>query len=162
MRKSFLAFLSNIRCVEVGVGRGDNAIAMLSSIPHAKFYLVDSYDVNNSTFQFGRIFTLEERSEFINDLKKNLEPFKDRAKLLILDSAEAAKRFPDDYFDFVYIDGQHEYISVLNDLKSWFPKIKRGGLISGHDYGCAGVNRALEEYFIDGVINEAEDWYAIK
>lgn len=162
MRQSFIRFAENLKCAEVGVGRGANALNMLESFPMAKFYLIDSYDVNNSTFQFGKILTLEERSTFINELKVKLEPFKDRAKLLILDSVEASKRFPDEYFDYVYIDAQHEYDSVLRDLRAWFPKVKGGGVLGGDDCDTDGVRRAINDFFVDGVLKIDRDWYLIK
>lgn len=162
MRHSFIKFAENIKCAEVGVGKGSNALNMLESFPMAKFYLVDSYDVNNSTFQFGKVFTLEERSTFINELKAKLEPFKDRVRLMIVDSEEAARRFPDEHFDYVYIDSQHEYDSVKRDLRAWFPKVKKGGTFGGDDYDVESVRRAVTDYFVDGVLTADRDWYLIK
>jgi hypothetical protein len=45
-----------------------------------------------------------------------------------------ATRFPDHYFDFVYVDARHDYKAVLEDLRAWWPKVKRGGIFAGHDY----------------------------
>lgn len=42
--------------------------------------------------------------------------------------------FEDDYFDFIYIDADHTYEAVKSDLESWYPKLKKGGIMSGHDY----------------------------
>jgi len=42
---------------------------------------------------------------------------------------------PDEHLDFIYIDGDHSYAGVLRDLAAAYPKVKRGGLIMGHDYG---------------------------
>lgn len=49
-------------------------------------------------------------------------------------TTECAKRFPDHYFDFVYVDARHDYKAVLEDLRAWWPKVKRGGIFAGHDY----------------------------
>lgn len=49
-------------------------------------------------------------------------------------SYEASLEFPDEYFDFVYIDAAHDYDSMVEDIKAWWPKLKKGGLFSGHDY----------------------------
>jgi len=45
--------------------------------------------------------------------------------------------------DMVFIDADHSYEGVHNDILKWLPKVKSGGIISGHDYGLnpAGVNR---------------------
>jgi predicted O-methyltransferase YrrM len=66
------------------------------------------------------------------------------------DSARSAEGFPDSYFDFVYIDACHEYEAALADIKAWLPKVKKGGVISGHDYHLefAGVIKAVQEVFV--------------
>jgi hypothetical protein len=45
-----------------------------------------------------------------------------------------AKTFPDQYFDWVYIDANHTYEAVYADLHAYFPKIKDDGFIIGHDF----------------------------
>lgn len=50
-------------------------------------------------------------------------------------SADAAAEVPDQSLDFAYIDGNHVFDAVLEDLTVWAPKVKRGGIICGHDYG---------------------------
>ena len=50
----------------------------------------------------------------------------------------------------IYIDGSHEYQDVLDDIKSWYPKVKSGGIMYGDDYPYFdGVRRAVDEYFGD-------------
>lgn len=49
-------------------------------------------------------------------------------------SYEASLSFPDEYFDFIYIDAAHDYDSMVVDLNAWWPKLKKGGIFSGHDY----------------------------
>ncbi len=66
-------------------------------------------------------------------------------------SAEAAALFPDDYFDWIYVDGDHVYEAVRADLELFDPKVRPGGLIAGDDYGQAGwwkdgVTRAVDEF----------------
>ena len=49
--------------------------------------------------------------------------------------AEAAVlSFPDDFFDWIYIDAGHEFTNVMRDLRLWFPKLKSGGMIAGDDF----------------------------
>ena len=72
-------------------------------------------------------------------------------------SYEASLSFPDEHFDFIYIDAAHDYDSVVEDLNAWWPKLKPGGLFSGHDYfpdtriwrgkEC-GVYKAVNEFVI--------------
>ena len=70
-------------------------------------------------------------------------------------SVDAATLFPDQYFDLVFIDADHHYEEVLSDIKAWWPKIKKGGVLSGHDYGGKkiGVKQAVNEYFGENEIN---------
>ena len=49
-------------------------------------------------------------------------------------SVEGSTRYPDGYFDFIYIDAAHDYTSVRRDLEAWWPKLSEGGIFSGHDY----------------------------
>ena len=70
-------------------------------------------------------------------------------------SIEAAKQFDDEYFDYIYIDAAHTYEEVKNDLIAWYPKVKTGGILAGHDYladervwrgTICGVKKAADEF----------------
>jgi hypothetical protein len=60
--------------------------------------------------------------------------FEGRFKVLRMTSEEASKHVDDESLDFVYIDANHDYSHVCEDLFYWYPKVKKGGLMSGHDY----------------------------
>lgn len=62
-------------------------------------------------------------------------------------SVEGATKFEPKQVDFVYIDAAHDYKSVLEDLVAWTPKIKRHGIIAGHDFEWPGVGKAVREFF---------------
>jgi hypothetical protein len=49
-------------------------------------------------------------------------------------TTEAATLVPDNHFDFVFIDADHAYASVRQDIIDWLPKVKPGGWLCGHDY----------------------------
>jgi len=73
-------------------------------------------------------------------------------RVLRLKSEEAAPLFPDKYFDLVFIDAMHDYENVKKDIGLWFPKVKPGGVLAGHDYGNRrqpGVKKAVDEIFTD-------------
>lgn len=69
-------------------------------------------------------------------------------------SDAAASQFADKSVDFVFIDANHEYQFVKDDINAWLPKIKPGGIIAGHDYNAEhpGVLQAVPEIFGDRVI----------
>lgn len=63
-------------------------------------------------------------------------------------SAEMAKYVPDNTLGCAYLDADHSYNSVLNDLINYYPKVVNGGIISGHDFlnMTYGVNAAVKEF----------------
>ena len=67
-----------------------------------------------------------------------------------MDSVLAANYFWNNYFDLVFIDACHLYDCVMNDIVAWYPLVKPGGWVTGHDYGVRqhhGVKEAVDEYF---------------
>jgi len=82
-----------------------------------------------------------------------LRRFGERSSVWRQTSAEAAERIPRATLDFVYIDARHDYESVREDLGLWYPRLRPGGLLAGHDYvegtfaeGTFGVKRAVDEF----------------
>ena len=61
-------------------------------------------------------------------------------------SAERANDFEDESLDVVYIDASHEFVDVDTDIKMWRPKLKKGGLLAGHDYCVSKEERKMEKY----------------
>lgn len=49
-------------------------------------------------------------------------------------SPAAADDFPDGFFDFIYLDARHDYTSVMIDLLTFWPKLRKDGLFAGHDF----------------------------
>ena len=72
-----------------------------------------------------------------------------RAHLMEMTTHEAAALLPDESFDFVFIDADHSYEGVLEDIVDWKPKVREGGWILGHDFapGFPGVEQAVTEAF---------------
>lgn len=127
---------NKIVACEVGVQYGLNAVNMLKARDNLDLVGVDDFRDNDG--KLGK------------DIEKiaqdNLAPYGDRMKLIKGDSVEAAKDFPNEYFDFVYIDASHEYQDVLDDMKAWFPKVKQMGMLAGHDSFMLEVKRAICDF----------------
>ncbi len=75
-----------------------------------------------------------------------VEEYKDKITWIRKMSADAAEDIEDDSLDFVYIDANHRFDYVLQDIRTWFPKVKPGRVISGHDYNYHEVAAAVEAY----------------
>jgi ADP-heptose:LPS heptosyltransferase/GR25 family glycosyltransferase involved in LPS biosynthesis len=69
-----------------------------------------------------------------SEAMKNIEGFEDRAIMVRASSEVASSMFEDESLDFVYIDANHAYDWVVQDIKLWYPKVKKGGVLWGHDY----------------------------
>jgi len=82
------------------------------------------------------------------------------------DSIEASKLFSDNEIDFVFVDANHSYEAVIEDLKHWYPKLKPGGIIAGHDFWADSVRSAVLTFFKDKNLNvnraSQSCWVAIK
>ncbi len=64
-------------------------------------------------------------------------------------SVGASRQFVDGSLDFVFLDADHEYDAVTADIAAWWPKIRHGGILAGHDFSdeYPGVQRAVTERF---------------
>jgi hypothetical protein len=91
-----------------------------------------------------------------------------RVKVLRYPSVEAAKMFEDGAFDFVYIDALHDEAHVYEDCMAWFPKVRKGGVLAGHDLSLESVHSAMERFSlnVNHIYHKTEDtpssWYLIK
>jgi predicted O-methyltransferase YrrM len=74
---------------------------------------------------------------------KNLSKFNGRFKLIRSDSAAGASQVEDGSLDFVFIDADHSEKCASADIKAWLPKVKKGGLLCGHDYNWDPVRDAV-------------------
>jgi hypothetical protein len=97
----------------------------------------------------GLIF-LVDKWDNPNELKHCVALLKDNLyHILIGDSVKESESLPGRSLDWVYIDAGHSYAEVKADFEAWFPKVRKGGIVSGHDYGdndCIGVKEFIDEY----------------
>ena len=75
----------------------------------------------------------------------------DRRIMVVADSVNAANLIQNESLDFVYIDAGHDHESVRKDLDCWYPKVRWGGVFSGHDYRGTfhehkGVKKAVDDF----------------
>jgi len=143
-----------IIAAEVGVYEGINAKFMLLGCNKLKLYLVD--DWSNIVVYTGGPRQSPETMQVIQGIAKfNLRTCcsDDRVTFTGKNSADSAKDFPDGFFDYVYIDGDHLYESVKLDLQLWYPKVKKGGVLGGHDVLMVEVSTALDEFIRENKID---------
>jgi len=135
--------------VEIGTWKGKSAIFMAEKIKNSKkkisFYTIDLFE-NNEKNDHSNLIDV---NDLFLEAQKNINPVKDFVKIIKGSSHEIHKDFKDESIDFLFIDGCHTYEGVKKDLQLWYPKVKKGGVISGHDYNeiTAGIKPAVDEFF---------------
>jgi hypothetical protein len=143
----------NLVGAEIGVEHGLNAKTMLRFLPIKKLYLIDPYQQKSGDTYF-------------NEAKRFLRKYENKIEFIRKTSENAINEIPND-LDFVYIDGSHEYEIVKRDILLYYDKIKKGGIIGGHDFWAdqIGVCKAVLDFTNENKIKlwgGLTDWWFIK
>jgi len=117
--------------VEIGVFKGEFSKTILSGWG-GRLYMVDPWRGLGNDY-IDRT-NHKHHSSIYEDAMKSIDGYEDRGIMIRALSSEAVDLFEDNTLDFVYIDGNHAYNSVKQDLELWWPKLKKGGIMSGHDF----------------------------
>jgi predicted O-methyltransferase YrrM len=144
--------------IEIGVFRGENAKSILETVNIKKLYLIDPYQ----PYIENHFLSEPQAAEEIMFAK--LKPFWNQVSFIKLKSHDAITMIPEQV-DFVYIDGDHNYDTVKNDIEMYAARIKKGGIIGGHDISSADVCRAVQEYAREnwlGIFIVPPDWFMQK
>ena len=125
---------------EVGVLDGDYAITLCREIPGLKYYGIDNWHVAEGMPNH------KHRGKYEHVLEI-LKPY--NATVIRKLSMEAVNEFENNSLDFVYIDANHQFDSVVEDIIHWTKKVRKGGIVAGHDYeesNTKGVIPAVDGY----------------
>jgi len=162
--------------VEIGVLYGENAVNILNNLNVKQLFCIDIWEQSNVDF-FNKLHDRGIIRDSYSVAIKNFRPYMDRVVIVKDYSFNAGKHFLDIYgygfFDFVYIDGDHSFEGVKKDLETFFPLVKKGGVLGGHDfcnyyisYGSfMGVIRAVTEFCYEHGLDyfvESTDWWIQK
>jgi len=154
---------------EVGVLDGRLSQVLLNYRADLYLYMVDMWDV-----PYARYAESESQAAVMTaDSTRKTRRHAELATCFALDrrairqglSVEVAKTLEDGSLDAVFIDADHTDAGVTEDLEAWVPKVKRGGLIAGHDYGDGqwGVTAAVDRFFPERVETGADRvWWTWK
>jgi hypothetical protein len=143
------------KCAEVGIGYGFHAKEILENTNLNHLYLIDPmiYYLNdgftNDVIKFGGFDKLEK------NIKTHLSSHNDRYTWFRQPSLTITnEQIPDESLDSVFIDGDHSYESVSNDLTFWWKKLRSNGWMLGDDYSTfPDVRRAVNEFAITNNLN---------
>ena len=138
--------------VEVGSWKGASAsymaVEILNSGKKIKFDCVDTW--NGSEEHINPLSNFYEpllatHDGLFNKFLENIDPIRSVISPIRSTSSEAAATYNDESLDFVFIDASHDYDNVCNDILKWYPKVKIGGILAGHDYNHPPVRRAVDD-----------------
>jgi SAM-dependent methyltransferase len=161
----------NLVGCEIGVAHGFNIVYFLDSLPNVKTIIaIDPfvvYDITGAKQGTPGIFLSQNNADNIREMfVKNIHPYNDRVKFIHASSQDAAADIENNSLDYIFIDGEHSYESVADDLKNYHNKVRPGGIISGHDFSWPGVQHAVFEFIADTGIDlkfcDNDVWYWIK
>ena len=155
---------SSVGC-EIGVWKGDFSVQILETVEPRELHLVDPWwfadEAGYVQAWYGGALarTQDDMDQIYEGVKRRLRVPIDQGIVVIhrSESATVAITFADDYFDWVYIDGNHVYEYVMADLVGFTPKVKHGGLVTGDDYANRGwwedgVRRAVDQFVASGAV----------
>lgn len=114
---------------EIGVETGAYSEFLCKANPDLKLYSIDAWTAYAGWNDYNSQDRLDEVYE---GAKKRLAPY--NCEIIKAFSMDAVKMFEDNSLDFVFIDGAHDLRSVIDDISSWSKKVRKGGIISGHDF----------------------------
>lgn len=125
----------NLVVAEVGVAYGDFSKKIFEIMRPDKFYAIDIFDESTKDFWGNDILEKSDMNRlewYKRRFLKEIETGRFEIKRGL--SWEVLAEFPDDYFDYVYLDAAHDYNSVSKDIEVLKRKVKNGGVLQFNDY----------------------------
>lgn len=156
------------RILEVGswLGTGSTRVILdeLSSISGSKLYCVDTWKGSPNVIRHQQIV---EEYDVLSTFRHNVkEACADNLVCqLIMTSRDAAAIIADTQFDLIFIDGDHSYAQTNEDIAMWRQKVRKGGILCGHDCECRPVGslreRILAARDVDSIDGDGSSFLAI-
>lgn len=149
-------FPSGSHFVEIGVWKGKSAsymaVEILNSKKKIQFDCIDTWEGSEEHLDVGgEAFEpnlLTNKDWLWESFLSNISAVKTVINPIRKHSLEAVDLYGDNSLDFVFIDAAHDYENVTKDIQAWFPKVKDGGIIAGHDYTWGPeVKKAADDFF---------------
>lgn len=156
-------------CAEIGVHEGQFSGRIIRRLEPERLHLIDPWKHEESEKYHDSWYGgLGPDGQSVMDwryesIKKQFDSQISTGQVVIHRdySSNVAGSFDDEYFDWIYIDGNHQYDFVKQDLDRYYPKVKVGGFLAGDDYGSEGwwqngVQKAVDEFVAQSVDRRLE------
>ena len=130
--------------VEIGTYLGNNARSMLEHMNIEKLYIIDPYE----RYEQYTCYPDKDFEKVYHAAQKKLASYENKIVWIKKHSNSAINDIPQ--ADYIYIDGNHSYEYVLNDMQNYWPKIKNNGILAGHDIANKkSVKKAYDQFLTD-------------
>lgn len=126
-----LSLEENLVGLEIGTSWGHSTNFFMEMLPGLVMHAVDPYE---------KYEQMDDTEQAYESFQKIMELHPNKIILHRKRSDDAVDDFEDEMFDFIFIDGFHSYDQVKKDIINYYPKLKEGGHIFGHDYKGWGTN----------------------
>jgi hypothetical protein len=132
---------------EIGVARGEYSECLMNANPTMKLYGVDPHTTYGGYKDYALNSTMHKLRDEAHARLDRFPGYEFVEKF----SMDAVKDFEDESLDFVYIDANHDGPHVTEDVTEWAKKVRKGGVVSGHDYGR--VRSLTDRYDVVNSVN---------
>jgi hypothetical protein len=143
---------------EVGVQSGSHAKQILQAWTSCeRFHLVDLWG-HQENYKDVANFHQSKQDELFQATQNLLQPWREIVTFHRMLSTQAAQQIPDQSLDFVYVDARHDYCGVTEDIRAYYPKLRPGGILAGHDFLSVAEQKAVDSsqdwsVCMDGTVN---------
>jgi len=125
------------RAAELGVQRGQFAKHNLERWPSCQDYLlVDVWRHQENYIDYANVDNRAQET-LLRTTLRNVAPFRSSVRICRDFTSTCVKHEADGHFDVVYVDARHNYKGAMEDMVLWWPKVRKGGVLAGHDYMTA-------------------------
>jgi len=139
--------------VEIGVFKGSFSKSIVENW-EGTLYMIDPWRPLGD--EYIDASNHKEHLDAYSQTMESIQGYEDRAIMIRALSNQVTNLFSNNSLDFIYIDGNHSYKYVKEDMEIWYPKLKPGGYFAGHDY--LGLKDWYETEFIDGKGKDKHIW----
>ena len=135
-------FSDDSNFLEIGCYYGKSTIFLSESIKESgkniKLHVIDTFDGYGNSKIENNFYEVFKKNVFNSGSDEIIKIYSGKSEDEIL-------KFKDEFFEFIFIDGSHDYDDVKRDIQNCLKKLKIGGVLSGHDYDYTPVKNAVND-----------------